>query len=112
MKTGSVAYGSVVDIDEHDNGPGHPERPARLVAVEKGLELGDLSDALVALPRRIATRAELERVHDPAYLDIFEAFNEQGGGAFDQETFASAGSWDTAVASAGMGLAERFAARG
>ena len=65
MKTGSVAYGSVVDIDEHDNGPGHPERPARLVAVEKGLELGDLSDALVALPRRIATRAELERVHDP-----------------------------------------------
>lgn len=105
MKTGRVAYGSVITIDAHDNGPGHPERPSRLEAVEKGIEFAELGEAIVPLTARVATRAELLRVHSPGYLDTFEAMSANGGGAFDQETIASAGSWATATASAGLGLA-------
>ena len=48
---------------EHDTGPGHPERAARLQAVDAGLVIADLGSDLVTLARREATRAELERVH-------------------------------------------------
>jgi acetoin utilization deacetylase AcuC-like enzyme len=100
-----VLFGTVVDMDEHDNGYGHPERPERLAAVSRGLELAGLDEAVTPLTRRPATRTELERVHTAEYLDTFEAMSAQGGGAFDVETVASAGSWRTALMAAGLGVA-------
>ena len=89
---------------EHDTGPGHPERAARLQAVEAGLLLADLGTDLVALARREATREELERVHPAEHLDALEAVCARRG-HFDADTPASAGSWTAALTAAGAGLA-------
>ena len=89
---------------EHDTGPGHPERPARLDAVLAGVQSADLSDALVPTAPRPATRAELARVHPDAYLDAVESFCAAGGGRLDADTSASVESWDAAVLAAGGGL--------
>ncbi len=57
------------------------------------------------LEPRVATREELELVHTAAYLDALERFCRAGGGAIDQDTAASADSWDAALHAAGSGLA-------
>ena len=88
----------------HDAGAGHPERPARLEAVVAGLEAAGVSDDLVWAEPRLATRAELERVHSAAHLDELEAFCVAGGGQIDVDTSAVAESWEAAVLAAGSGL--------
>lgn len=90
--------------DLHDTGRGHPERPARLDAVAQGIEAAVPADAIVELEPRVATRAELERVHDAEYLDALERFCEGGGGSIDPDTVASRGSWEAALHAAGSGL--------
>jgi acetoin utilization deacetylase AcuC-like enzyme len=89
---------------EHDTGPGHPERAARLQAVDAGLVIADLGSDLVTLARREATRAELERVHPAAHLDALEDVCARHG-HFDADTPASDGSWTAALTAAGAGLA-------
>jgi acetoin utilization deacetylase AcuC-like enzyme len=89
---------------EHDPGRGHPERPARLQAVRAGLEEGADPEALRPLSPRAATRAELELVHTPEYLDRLERFCAAGGGQIDADTAASRASWDAARFAAGAGL--------
>ncbi len=103
--TGAVLFGSVIDIDEHDAGPHHPERPVRLEAVVRGIELADLGEAIVPLVRRPPTRAELTRVHPQEYLDALAAMSANGGAQIDPDTRVSTGSYATAVAGAGLGLA-------
>jgi acetoin utilization deacetylase AcuC-like enzyme len=92
-------------FEAHDAGRGHPERPARVRAVLDGLQAGGGRDAIRQLEPRAATRAELARVHDAAYLERLEAFCRAGGGHLDADTGASAASWDAAVHAAGAGLA-------
>jgi acetoin utilization deacetylase AcuC-like enzyme len=89
----------------HEASPRHPERPARLDAVLDGLAEAQAEGAIVPLEPRAATRAELERVHKPAYLEELERFCARGGGYLDADTGASAASWDAAVHAAGAGLA-------
>jgi acetoin utilization deacetylase AcuC-like enzyme len=89
---------------EHDTGAGHPERAARLQAVEAGLAIADLGSDLVVLGRREATRAELERVHPGAHLDALERICRRGG-HFDADTPASERTWPAALTAAGAGLA-------
>jgi acetoin utilization deacetylase AcuC-like enzyme len=91
-------------FEDHDPGRGHPERPARLHAVLEGLELGADPQARRPLAARTATRAELERVHTPDYLDRLERFCAAGGGQIDADTAASRASWDVALLAAGAGL--------
>lgn len=69
------------------------------------LSAPELSGALEWLPVRPAERSELVAVHDPAYLDGIAAMSESGGGALDPDTVLSGGSWDTALVTAGAGLA-------
>jgi acetoin utilization deacetylase AcuC-like enzyme len=90
---------------EHDPGRGHPERPSRLDAVLAGLADVGLPDGGGSLPRRAATRDELELVHPARYLDSLERFCAEGGGAIDADTGASRESWNAAVHAAGAGLA-------
>ncbi len=90
---------------EHDTGPGHPERPARLRAVEAGMAGTDAArDPQSRLTLRAATRAELERVHTVEHLDDLERRCRAGGGRIDADTVASTRSWDAAVLAAGAGL--------
>jgi acetoin utilization deacetylase AcuC-like enzyme len=89
----------------HDPGPGHPERRARLDAVAAGTAAASVSDAIVALPPRAATREELGRVHAATLVDAVEQLSARGGGAVDPDTVLSAGSYVAAARAAGAGLA-------
>jgi acetoin utilization deacetylase AcuC-like enzyme len=89
----------------HDTGRGHPERASRLDAVLAGLRAAGVPDGTRPLACRAATRAELARVHDPAYLDRLERHCAAGGGPLDPDTVASEESWDAARHAAGAGLA-------
>jgi acetoin utilization deacetylase AcuC-like enzyme len=93
------------ELDDHVTGPNHPERPTRVVAALEGIAEADLTDAVVRLAPRDATREELERVHAPHYLQMIEDFCAGGGGSLDADTVASAGSWGTALRAAGGALA-------
>lgn len=90
--------------DRHETGPEHPERPDRVPAALRGIDLAGLRDAVEAVEPRPATGAELTRVHRPSYLDAVRAFCRAGGGAIDPDTVAGPGSWDTAVEAAGGAL--------
>ncbi|CAN5521198.1 histone deacetylase family protein [soil metagenome] len=89
---------------DHDTGPGHPERPARLEAVARGARAAGLDGALVPVEPRAATRAEVARVHPPEFLDALEHFCAAGGGQLDADTHAGQASYDAALLGAGAGL--------
>ena len=88
---------------DHVAGRDHPERPARLRAVLDGIEHAGVTDALVRVAPRAATREELELVHPPAFLDALESFCAGGGGRIDPDTGAVAESWEAALLAAGAG---------
>ena len=93
------------ELDHHDTGSLHPERPARVTAVLEGVRQAELDDAVVQLQPRDVTREELERVHTRQYLLMLEDFCAAGGGALDADTVASSGSWATALRAVGGALA-------
>ena len=89
---------------EHEAGPGHPERPARVVAAVDGIREAGLGDAVAWVEPRRATVEELALVHDPRYVDALRRFCERGGGSLDADTGAVPRSWDAALVAAGSGL--------
>jgi acetoin utilization deacetylase AcuC-like enzyme len=93
------------ELDRHFNPGAHPERPERAIAALAGLGDAGLTEAVVRVPPRPATREELARVHDPALVDFIHEVSAAGGGRIDEDTRASAGSYDTALLAAGAGLA-------
>jgi acetoin utilization deacetylase AcuC-like enzyme len=88
----------------HDPGPGHPERPERLDAVLEALRAPALAAHVAWHEARPASRAALERVHPPTYLDGLERCARAGGGALDADTVMNRASWDAARAAAGVAL--------
>ncbi len=90
---------------DHRPPEGHPERPARVREVMALLESEGLLDRLTRLPVTSATRAQIERVHTPAYLDRVERIIAGGGGYLDAgDTVASPGSWAAACAASGAAI--------
>ena len=100
-----LAIGVLGELDHHETADWHPERPIRLVAVQRGIEDADLGEAVVRVEPRLASLAELSRVHPPDYLDALDALCEVGGGGLDPDTLVSTGSLATARLAAGTGLA-------
>jgi len=87
----------------HDPGPGHAERPLRLVAVTEALR-----DAFAGLdwqeaPR--ASRGQLLRVHDDALLALVLDTPVDGPMALDPDTVLAPGSAEAALRAAGAGVA-------
>ncbi len=89
---------------EHDTGPYHPERPARLGAALEGLRQHGLSDGLEVVEPRPATNSELELVHPTGYILALEEFCARGGGDLDPDTPVSARSAEIARLAVGAGL--------
>ena len=88
---------------EHDTGA-HPEGPGRIPAIEAELE----SRGWLGYSSREAPRAPLEvlhAVHPPRYVESVREMSEGGGGAFDLDTVASAGSYEAALHGAGGAVA-------
>jgi acetoin utilization deacetylase AcuC-like enzyme len=100
----AVLFGTHSVYLEHDTGVGHPERPARLRAVARGIDQAGLADLVVPFSPRPATRAELEIVHSAEHLDAVERFCKAGGGALDADTTAGDRSWQAATVAAGAGV--------
>lgn len=89
---------------DHETGTWHPERPARLEAVLAGIDHAGLTEEIVRVEPRRATRAEVELVHPKGYLDALERFCAAGGGDIDGDTVVVTESWDAALFAAGAGL--------
>src|SRR5579884_1745439 len=84
---------------EHETGA-HPERAARMVAIEQELEReGWLRFERVLSPA--VERQVLLAVHPQPYVDAIERVGAAGGGALDLDTVASAGSFTAALHAAG-----------
>ena len=84
---------------EHDTGYGHPERADRIRALENELEHRDW----LGWERRQAPRAgeeQLLAVHPPSHVEAVRELSSRGG-AFDQDTPLSEGSWEAALHAAG-----------
>jgi acetoin utilization deacetylase AcuC-like enzyme len=62
--------GLVMDsrFEEHDTGPGHPERPERLQRIRRELEASGLAGRMVSAPLSSAAPALIARVHDPEHI--------------------------------------------
>jgi acetoin utilization deacetylase AcuC-like enzyme len=80
--------------------PGHPERPERLLAIERALAERDW----LGWTRREAPAAsedELELVHSAAHVHGIRELCARGGGAIDPDTYAVEASWEAARRAAG-----------
>jgi acetoin utilization deacetylase AcuC-like enzyme len=90
---------------QHDPGPGHAERPARLRAVLQALDL-DRYAALDRVEAPLATREQLLRVHSVAHVDrILAGAPADGQHRLDEDTLMSPGSVEAAWRAAGANVA-------
>jgi len=64
-----TAYVSHPSSKQHEMGPGHPECPQRLDAIERGLRDAGLWEALSHIEAPRANRARIAQGHDEAYVD-------------------------------------------
>ena len=84
---------------EHDTGA-HPERTARIPAIERELEARDW----LGYERELApaaTRELLLAVHPQRHIAFIEELSARGGGAIDPDTITSEGSYRAALHAAG-----------
>jgi acetoin utilization deacetylase AcuC-like enzyme len=82
----------------------HPERPARLVAIEDELaQRGWLGYERVRSPA--AARAALAAVHSERHVERIERLAAGGGGQLDPDTVISSGSFEAALHAAGGAVA-------
>jgi acetoin utilization deacetylase AcuC-like enzyme len=90
---------------EHDPGPLHPDTRARLEAIDNQLIASGLEFVVYRFDAPRVARADLERVHDPDYLDrIFAASPETGSVMIDGDTVLSPGTLHAAERAAGAGV--------
>ena len=83
----------------------HPENPERIRNIRSALKHGPIAPQLEWHAGRHATPAELELVHDPAYIRSVQAACAAGPGLITQSTPVVPASWGAALASAGTALA-------
>ena len=98
----TTAYISHPDCLRHDMGSWHPESPARLLAIEQALAVSGLRDHLLRFAAPPATYAQLERVHDPDYVQKIAAAAPQTGlRHLDADTAMNAHTLTAALRAAG-----------
>ncbi len=88
----------------HETGAGHPERSARLGAVQRGIRASGLDSDLVPFEPTPASESAIERVHSGRYLAWLKDFTAAGGGYIDGDTAAGEHSYEAALLAAGAGL--------
>ncbi|MGH2603995.1 MAG: hypothetical protein ACRDJ9_32000, partial [Dehalococcoidia bacterium] len=88
----------------HDTGT-HPENAGRIGAIEAELDRSDLLRGRREITFGPASREQLERVHDPAYLDAIARAAASGGGWIDGDTMIRPDSVAVAELAAGAATA-------
>ncbi len=108
---GATGYFTHSDCLKHDMGPGHPECPARLGAIEDRLLITGLDMALTRREAAPAALADIELAHDRMHVaalrgltDVLREDMAAGGPPYtnlDPDTAINAYTWDAALRSAG-----------
>jgi len=92
-------------LQRHPVPDGHPECPQRVPAILDALHEQGLYDHLLHVDARAATREELERVHERAYVDGLEASDPaEGFVALDPDTYLGPGTLAAAKLAAGAAV--------
>jgi acetoin utilization deacetylase AcuC-like enzyme len=86
---------------DHDTGRGHPERPLRLRQIMRHLDQTGLTARCIRPNWLPATREQLQRVHEPGYVDRVQSLSQRGGGSLDPDTVVSPASFEVACLAAG-----------
>ena len=101
----SLAFVTHPDCYLHEMGYGHPERPERLSAIEDKLIASRLEQLVVRHEAPKATREQLLRVHDAAYVDAIERLSPaEGYVQLDPDTAMNPHTFTAALRSAGAGV--------
>jgi len=101
----TTAYITHPDCLRHEMGPGHPESPERLTAINEQMRSSGLLDELLCLEAPLAGAEDLKRVHGSAYVDlIFENAPVEGYVQLDPDTAMNPHSLDAARRAAGAGI--------
>lgn len=77
MTVGKTGYFSHRDCWLHEMGPGHPECPARLDAIEDRLLVSGVGDALERCNVPLASLAEIELAHDPMHIAALQGLTDR-----------------------------------
>jgi acetoin utilization deacetylase AcuC-like enzyme len=106
----STAYFSHRACQAHDMGPGHPECPQRLAAIDDHLVATGLAELLLPGEVPQATSEQLARAHDAGYVsemtDLLAEVQAQGQPrALDPDTRANAHTLQAALRAAGAAVA-------
>ncbi len=89
---------------QHQTGV-HPEKPARLTAIDDALEHSGLIERCTPLKAEPLAPVNIPPVHSPDYLDHLATVCQAGGGSLDPDTPVSPESFDVALLAAGTCLA-------
>src|SRR5262245_62014444 len=91
---------------KHDTGARHPETANRLRAVVESLQSDDtLWSKLAHTAPKLASIADLERVHSGEMILLAKELCESGGTALDADTHISRESFNVACLAAGAAIA-------
>ena len=111
---GATGYFTHPDCLKHEMGPGHPECPERLSAIEDRLLISGVDMALTRREAAPAALADIElahgRMHVAALRGLTDVLREDmaaGGPAhtpLDPDTLINAHTWDAALRSAGAAI--------
>jgi len=101
----AIALISHRDCHLHEMGPGHPERPARLDAINDRLIASGLDMVLRHYDAPVVERALLEAVHDPGYVAAIHHLSPTEGLIWlGGETAMNSHSLQAALRAAGAGV--------
>ena len=101
----TTLYITHTDCRLHEMGPGHPESPGRLAAIADELQSSGLLAVLRTAEAPLAEAQQLERVHDPRYVEaIFRNAPASGYRQLDPDTAMNPHSLDAARRAAGAGI--------
>lgn len=101
-----TAYITHPVCQRHEAGPGHPESPERLAAIDDRLHAAHLHDYLYHFHHPpAATREQLARVHDTEYIDwVFSVAPATGRAQLDPDTAMGPHSLEAALHAAGAAI--------
>ncbi len=94
------------DCLKHEMGYGHPESPARLEVIMRALQQAPWTKQIIWQEAPLATKAQLQRVHDLDYIEgIFDASPDEGYLQLDPDALMNPHTLSAALHAAGAQVA-------
>lgn len=103
-----VQTGLVFDhaFRRHDPGEGHPEHPARYLALSEAFKRADFLQTLARIPARVATQEDLHLAHTQHYLKVVQHDAARGARILSTgDTVIGESTLEVAQLAAGAGMA-------